>query len=120
MRAELVGERPHCHILRAGGNAQLPVALCARFRDQLPEQEAADATPPRRSLHAKCDLQQGVRRLLRRMQFGRCPHPAVLEVGYSDPAVLGAFFCVALNEAVVDEAMKANMAARSIKPQRMI
>jgi hypothetical protein len=46
MRAELVGERPHCHILRASGNAQLPVALCARFRDQLPEQEAADATPP--------------------------------------------------------------------------
>ena len=120
MRAELVGERPHCRVLRACGDAQLPVALCARFRDQLPEQETADAAPPRRSLHAECDLRKGVRRLLWRVQFGRSPHYPVLEVGDNDRAIVGAFFGIALNEAVVDEAMKAIIAARSIKPQKMI
>ena len=58
--------------------------------------------------------------MLRRMQFSHSPYHAVLEVGDNDRAVVGAFFGVALNEAVIDEAMKAIMAARSIKPQKMI
>jgi hypothetical protein len=54
------------------------------------------------------------------VQFGRAPHHAILEVGDNDRAIVGAFFGVALNEIIVDEAKKAIMAARLIKPQKMI
>jgi hypothetical protein len=54
------------------------------------------------------------------MQLGCAAHRAVLEVGDDDGAVIGAFLGVALDEAVIHEAMEAIIAAGSVQPQQMI
>src|SRR5215208_6870623 len=54
------------------------------------------------------------------MQFGGATHHAILEIGDDDSAVIGAFFGVTFDEAVVHEAMKAVMAAGTIEPQQVI
>ena len=120
MRAELAGERPHRLVLRAGGDPQGAIALGARFRDQLPEQDAADAVPSHGRFHAEGDLRQRVRRLLRRMQFRRAAHHAVLDIGDDDGAIVGAFRGVTLDKAVIHEAVEAIVAAGPIEPQQMI
>ena len=54
------------------------------------------------------------------MQFRRAPHHTVLDVGDDDGAVVGAFGGIALDEAVIHEAMEAVMAACRIEPQQVI
>ena len=117
MRAELVGERLHRLVARAGGDAQILVALGVRFRDQLAEQDDADALPAHGRFHAERNLGHRIRRLLRRMQLGCAAHHAILDVGDDDGAVIGALFGVTLDEAVVHEAVEAIMAAGSIQSQ---
>ena len=114
MRAELIRQRPHRVVLRTGGDPQAAIAFGARFRDQIPEQDAADATTSHGGFHAEGDLRQRVRGLLRRMQFGRAAHRAVLEVADDDGAIMRAFFGIALDEAVVHEAMEAVVTAGAI------
>src|ERR1700722_3235761 len=51
----------------------------------------------------------------------RCtPHHAVFEIGDDNGPVARAFFRVTLDEAIVQEAVKAIMPALVIKPQQMI
>ena len=120
LRAELVGKRPHRLVLRAGGDPQALVALGTRFRDQLAEQDTADTPPAHRPLDAERDLGKRIRRLVRRMQFGRAANHAVLEKGDDGRAVIGAFLGVALDEAVVHEAMETVAAAVAVEPQQVI
>src|ERR1700742_1926946 len=103
-----------------GRDPQAAIASGACFRDQIPEQGAADATTPHRGFDAEGDLRQRVRGLLRRMQFGGATHRADPEVGYDDGAIMRAFFDIALDEAVIHEAMEAVVAAGAIEPQQMI
>jgi len=44
---KLVGERPHRFVLDTGGDPQAAIAPGMRLRDQLLEQDAADALAPR-------------------------------------------------------------------------
>jgi hypothetical protein len=120
IRAELVGQRPHRLVLRARGDPQGLVALRSRLRDQLLEQDAADAMPAHPRLDAEGDLGQRIRRLIRRMQFRRAPDHTILDVGDDDGAVVGAFGGIALDEAVIHEAVESVMAACRIKPKQMV
>ena len=54
------------------------------------------------------------------MQFGRTANHAVLKERDDHCAVIGALFGVALDEAVVHEAMEAIMPAVAVEPQQMI
>src|SRR5436190_18584359 len=54
------------------------------------------------------------------MQFGSTTHHAILEIANDDRAVIGAFFGVTFDEAVVHEAMKAVMTAGAVEPQKVI
>ena len=54
------------------------------------------------------------------MQFRRTAHHAVLDIGDDDGAIIGAFRGVALDEAVIHEAIEAVMSAVRIEPQQMI
>ena len=54
------------------------------------------------------------------MQFRRTPNHAVFEEGDDGRAVIGAFLGVALDEAVVHEAMETVAAAVAVEPQQMI
>ncbi len=56
VRAEFLRQRPHRLILRAGRDPQGPITLGAGFRDQLFEQDAADALPAHARLDAEGDL----------------------------------------------------------------
>ncbi len=76
--------------------------------------------PAHPRLDAEGDLGQRIRRLIRRMQFRRAPHHAILDVGDDDGAVVGAFGGIALDEAVIHEAVESVMAACRIKPKQMV
>jgi hypothetical protein len=54
--AEFLGERPHRLVLRAGRDPQGAVTPGAGLRDQLFEQDAADAQPTLAGFDAKGDL----------------------------------------------------------------
>src|SRR5947208_8376891 len=54
------------------------------------------------------------------MQLGCAPNPAVFKEGDDGRAVIGAFLSVALDEAVIHEAMEAVAAAGAVKPQQVI
>ena len=54
------------------------------------------------------------------MQFGRAANHAVLEKGDDGRAVIGAFLGVALDEAIVHEAMETVAAAVAVEPQQVI
>ena len=120
MRAELAGERPHRLILRAGRDPQGAVAFRSGFRGQLFEQDAADALPSHARLNAESDLRQRVRGLIRRMQFRRAAHDAVLDIGDDHSAIVSAFGGIAFDEVVIHEAVEPVMTALWIEPQKMI
>src|SRR3982074_2438591 len=117
MRAKLVGERPHRLVLRTGSDPEGAVAPRSRFRDQLFEQDAADALPSHARLDAESDLRQCVRGLIRRMQFRRAAYHAILEIGDDDRAIGGALRGIAFDETVIHEAVEAIMTALPIEPQ---
>src|SRR5438477_5796469 len=54
------------------------------------------------------------------MQFGCAPHHVILDVGDDGGAVVGAFFGVTLDKAVVHETVETVMAAGSIQSQQVI
>src|SRR6476620_10173128 len=54
------------------------------------------------------------------MQFGGAPNNAIFKEGDDRRAVIGAYFGVALNEAVVHEAMETIAAAVAVEPQQVI
>ena len=54
------------------------------------------------------------------MQFRRTPNHAVFKEGDDGRAVIGAFLGVALDEAVVHEAMETVAAAVAVEPQQVI
>ena len=54
------------------------------------------------------------------MQFGRAADDAVLHVGDDDGAVVGAFRGIALDEAVIEIAVEAIVAAFRVEPQQVI
>ena len=54
------------------------------------------------------------------MQFGCAPNHAVFKEGDDGRAVIGAFLGVALDEAVVHEAMEAVATAVAVEPQQVI
>src|SRR5215204_5944394 len=54
------------------------------------------------------------------MQFRRAPNHAVFEEGDDGRAVIGAFLGVALDEAIVHEAMETVAAAIAVEPQQVI
>src|SRR5947207_774413 len=54
------------------------------------------------------------------MQFGCAPNHAVFKEGDDGRAVIGAFLGVALDEAVVHEAMETVAAAIAVEPQQVI
>jgi len=53
------------------------------------------------------------------MQLGCTAHHAIFDVSNDDGTIIGALLGVALDKAVVHEAVKAIMAAGSIQPQQM-
>src|SRR6478609_8682133 len=54
------------------------------------------------------------------MQFGGAAYHAVLDIGNDQRAVVGAFFGVTLDKAVIHEAVETIMAAGTIQPQKVI
>src|ERR1700736_167118 len=54
------------------------------------------------------------------MQFRRAANHATLQVGDDDGTIVSAFAGVALNEAVIHEAVEAVMAALRVEPQQVI
>src|SRR5205085_4636390 len=73
-----------------------------------------------RRFNAEGDFRQCIGGLLRRMQLGSAAHHAIFDIGNDQRAVVGAFFGVTLDEAVVHEAMEAIMAAGAVEPQQMV